>query len=133
MYGLKIYSLTKKKTQSSRSPFRLPFEVLNGILEVSIWRNLYIRHKMRNVLIVDFLILVFMCCATWPITSTDVTQGHDSLLDMQPRPTLTPITSVADVSLVVSMICRNEDVNFKSNLALWLPIAKYFGMYPCLR
>jgi hypothetical protein len=84
---------------------------------------------MWNALMVELWILVFMCCATCPIISTDVTQGHDSLLDMQARPTLTPIISVADVSLVVTMICRNEDVNFKSNLALWLPIAKYFGMY----
>ena len=85
---------------------------------------------MWNVFIVELWILVFMCCATRTIISTDVTQGHDSLLDMQARPTLMPITSVSDVSVVVAMICRNEDVNFKSNLALWLPIAKYFGMYP---
>ena len=42
------------------------------------------------------------------------------------RPVLSRIQSVSDISLVVAMICRNEGVNFKSNLALWLPIAKYF-------
>jgi hypothetical protein len=31
-----------------------------------------------------------------------------------------------EMSLVVTMICRDEEVNFKANLALWLPVAKYF-------
>lgn len=30
------------------------------------------------------------------------------------------------VKIVLSMICRNEEVNFKSNLAAWLPIIDYF-------
>ena len=29
-------------------------------------------------------------------------------------------------SLVITMICRDEEVNFKSNLELWLPVASYF-------
>ena len=31
-----------------------------------------------------------------------------------------------EVSLVVAMICRNENVNFESNLAMWLHSADYF-------
>ena len=37
-----------------------------------------------------------------------------------------PLSSVGDVSLVVAMICRDEQVNFESNLALWLEVADYF-------
>ena len=29
-------------------------------------------------------------------------------------------------SLAITMICRNEEVNFRSNLALWLPMVDYF-------
>lgn len=31
-----------------------------------------------------------------------------------------------EISVVMAMICRNEEVNFRSNLALWLPLVKYF-------
>ena len=31
-----------------------------------------------------------------------------------------------DVSIVISMICRDEGVNFRANLGLWLGIADYF-------
>lgn len=32
----------------------------------------------------------------------------------------------AKMSLAISMICRNEEVNFRSNLHLWLNIIDYF-------
>jgi hypothetical protein len=31
-----------------------------------------------------------------------------------------------DIRVAITMICRNEEVNFRSNLALWLPIVDYF-------
>ena len=30
------------------------------------------------------------------------------------------------IKLAITMICRNEEVNFRSNLRLWLPIVDYF-------
>jgi hypothetical protein len=31
-----------------------------------------------------------------------------------------------DISVVLTLICRNEEINLKSNLALWLPVIDYF-------
>ena len=39
---------------------------------------------------------------------------------------LSQLCSSEPNSLVITMICRDEEVNFKSNLALWLPVADYF-------
>ena len=84
--------------------------------------------KILSAFIVDLWILLLLSAyVTCNSVNTGVTQADNSDIDMQARPILTPVTSLADVSLAVTMICRNEDVNFKSNLALWLPVAKYFG------
>lgn len=42
------------------------------------------------------------------------------------RPVFEALNSVSDVSVVVTMICRNEAVNFRSNLRLWFPVVDYF-------
>jgi hypothetical protein len=38
----------------------------------------------------------------------------------------TAAAQAGENSLAITMICRNEEVNFRSNLALWLRVAKYF-------
>lgn len=42
------------------------------------------------------------------------------------RPSFSKLERVEDVSLSVAMICRNEAVNFKSNLAEWFGVADSF-------
>jgi hypothetical protein len=42
------------------------------------------------------------------------------------RPVFEPLNYVSDVSVVITMICRNEAVNFRSNLKLWFPVVDYF-------
>jgi hypothetical protein len=37
-----------------------------------------------------------------------------------------PAAALSDVHVAITMICRNEEVNFRSNLALWLPVVEFY-------
>ena len=47
-------------------------------------------------------------------------------INTRDRPVLQELTDVSQVSVVMTMICRNEAVNFRSNLASWFPVVDYF-------
>ena len=50
----------------------------------------------------------------------------DGQISRHARHQFQPLNSTTEVSVVITMICRNEAVNFRSNLHLWFPAVDYF-------
>jgi hypothetical protein len=78
-----------------------------------------LRMKMLGLLMV---LTLFSIVAQITNGHVDISQIDQSSSQVVP----VPLASIDEVSLVVTMICRNEAVNFESNLALWLHVARYF-------
>lgn len=66
------------------------------------------------------LLVVWACCVVLTWAQSAMVQ------DTSARPVFPTLTNENDVSIVITMICRNEAVNFRANLALWLKVVDYF-------